>query len=442
MLAWMDRQFQLSERKTNVRTEVLAGITTFMTMSYIIFVNPDILSATGMPFDSLLMATCLSAAFATFLMAFMANYPVALAPGMGLNAFFAFSVVLTMKVPWQVALAAIFVEGIIFILLTLTKVRESIVNGIPESLKYAISAGIGLFIAFIGMQGAGIIVKHDATLVTLGDFSFSNMPALLAFMGVIVIGALEFRQVKGAILWGIIAVAGGAMLLGIAPLPTGFISSPPSIAPIFNKMDFSALNYAASPENFWNFWIVVFTFFFVDFFDTVGTLIGVTGRAGLLDEKGHLPRARGALLADAIGTTAGAIMGTSTVTSFVESASGVEAGGKTGLTAVTTAFCFLLAIFFTPLVKAVPSYATAPALIFVGIYMMMSVRNIDFLDLTELVPSAVAIFMMPFAYSISAGIEFGFITYVGVKFLAGRSKDVSPLMWVLGIIFVLKELFM
>lgn len=437
---WLERQFKLSDRKTDVRTEVFAGITTFMTMAYIIFVNPGLLSNTGMPFGALMVSTCLAAAFATFLMAFMANYPVALASGMGLNAFFAFTVVIGMKVPWEVALTAIFIEGLLFILLTLTKVRESVVNSIPMSLKYGITGGIGLFIAFIGFQGGGLVVDNPATLVGHAALR-NNLPAILTVTGLIIIGALEAFRVKGAILWGIIAVTVLAIPLGVTKMPEAIVSMPPSIAPIFLKLDFSYVGFDLSNPNVANFWIVVFTFFFVDFFDTVGTLVGVSGRAGLLDEKGNLPKAREALLADAVGTSVGALLGVSTVTSYVESAAGVGVGGRTGLTALVTGILFLLAIFFNPIISIVPACATAPALIFVGVYMMMGMVNINFEDWTELLPSIMAIFAMPFAYSIASGIEYGIITYAGIKLLSGRAKEVSPIMWVLAAVFIAKEVF-
>ena len=428
----MENTFKLRENGTTVKTEIIAGVTTFMTMAYIIFVNPGILQNAGMPFGALMTATCLASALATFLMAFMANYPIALAPGMGLNAFFAFSVVLGMGISWQVALAAIFVEGILFILLTLTKIRESVVNGIPKSLKIGISTGIGLFIAFIGLQSAGVIVKNDAVLVGLGNLK--SVEVLLACLGFFIMGALEARKVKGSILWGILIITGIAVFLGVAKAPEALVSTPPSVMPIFMKMDFSGL---MNP----NFWIVMFSFFFVDFFDTVGTLVGVTNRAGMLDAEGRLPRAREALMADAIGTTAGAVLGTSTVTSYVESASGVEQGGRTGLTALVTGVLFLLALFFSPIVSIVPACATAPALVLVGVFMMASLKDLDFSDWTDFVPASVAIFVMPFSYSIAHGIEFGIISFVVLKVLGGKAKDVSPIMLVLAALFVAKEIF-
>ena len=430
--------FKIRETGSTVGTEILAGLTTFVTMSYIIFVNPNILSQTGMDFNALVVVTCLASALGTFLMAAFANYPIALAPGMGLNAFFAFGVVLTMKingapVTWQMALAAIFIEGAIFAILTLTNIREAIMNSIPKSLKIGISAGIGLFIAFIGLQGAGIIVKNDATLIALGSIK-NNMPMILSLAGLFIMSVLTALNVKGALLIGIIVITGAAAALGLVKIPETFVSQPPSIMPLVGQLDFSLIK---SPE----FWGIVFTFFFVDFFDTLGTLVGVCNRSGLLDEKGNLPRAKGALMADAVATMAGALMGTSTVTSYVESSSGVAQGGRTGLTAIVTALLFVGAIFFTPLVGMVPGYATAPALIIVGIYMMMSLRDINYDDMTELIPSLLGFFMMPLAYSIAVGIEFAIVSYVVIKILTGKFKDISFLMVALSVLFILKEFF-
>ncbi|MCX7828133.1 MAG: NCS2 family permease [Thermanaerothrix sp.] len=428
-MEWLERTFKLSERGTDVRTEFLAGLTTFMTMGYIIFVNPGILSKTGMPFGPLMVATCLSAALATICMAFMANYPFALAPGMGLNAFFTFSVVLGMGISWKVALAAVFVEGIIFILLTLTRIREAVVNTIPVSLKLGISAGIGLFIAFIGLQGAGIIVKNDAVLVQMTNFK-GNLPAILALLGLVLMVVLEHFHVKGSVLWGIIAVTIVSIPLGISKLPDGIVSMPPSLSPIFMQMDFSQIAQSS-------FWIIMFTFFFVDFFDTVGTLVGVASRGGLLDSEGRLPKAREALLADAIGTTAGAVMGTSTVTTFVESASGVEQGGRTGLTALVVAVLFLLSTFFSPLVSIVPACATSPALILVGIYMMMGLKELKMDDWTETAPAMLAFFMMPFSYSIAVGIEAGIVSFVVLKLVTGKARELNVVMICLAALFIL-----
>lgn len=432
-MSWLESRFKLRENQTDVRTEILAGLTTFMTMAYIIFVNPGILSATGMPFGALLVATCLSSALATLLMAFTANYPFALAPGMGLNAFFAFTVVLGMGVSWQTALAAVFVEGVLFILLTLTKIREEVVNSIPTALKIGVSAGIGLFIAFIGLQGGGIIVKNDAVLVGLGSFRAGASP-LLALAGLALMVALEVKKVRGGILIGIVAVTILGVPFGVTKLPEAVMSMPPSIAPIFFKMDFSSI---ATP----GFLVIMLTFFFVDFFDTVGTLVGVSSRAGMLDENGRLERASAALMSDAIGTAAGAVLGTSTVTTFVESASGVEQGGRTGLTALTVAVLFLLAMFFSPLIAIVPQAATAPALIMVGGYMMMSFKDMNFTDWTEFFPALLAFFMMPFAYSIAVGIEFGVVSYVVLKFVTGRPKEVHWIMYLLTALFVLNRAF-
>ena len=428
--------FKLKETGTTFATEVLAGITTFVTMSYIIFVNPGILSKTGMDFNALIVVTCLAAALGTFLMAVFANYPIALAPGMGLNAFFAFSVVLGMQingaaVTWQMALAAVFVDGAIFAVLTLTNIREAIMNAIPKSLKIGISAGIGLFITFIGLQSAGIIINNDATLVGLGSIK-GNMPMMLSLLGLFIMSVLTALNVKGALLIGIIVVTAIAAGLGLVEIPETFVTQPPSIMPLVGQLDFSLIK---TPE----FWGIVFTFFFVDFFDTLGTLVGVCNRSGLLDEKGNLPRAKGALLADAIATMAGAVMGTSTVTSYVESSSGVAQGGRTGLTALVTALLFVCAMFFTPLVGMVPGYATAPALIIVGIYMMMSLRDLNYEDYTELIPSLLGFFMMPLAYSIAVGIEFAIVSYVIVKILTGKKKDVSFLMIALAVVFIAKE---
>ena len=429
--------FKIRENGSTFMTEILAGITTFVTMSYIIFVNPGILSNTGMDFDALVVVTCLASALGTFCMAVFANYPIALAPGMGLNAFFAFGVVLSMKidgapVTWQMALAAVFIEGAIFAVLTLTSIREEIMNSIPKSLKIGISAGIGLFIAFIGLQSAGIIVSNEATLVGLGSLK-GNTNMTLSMLGLFIMAVLTAWNVKGALLIGIIAVTGIAAAMGLVEIPEKVVSQPPSITPLLGQLDFSLIK---EPE----FWVVVFTFFFVDFFDTLGTLVGVCNRSGLLDENGNLPRAKGALMADAVATMAGAAMGTSTVTSYVESSSGVAQGGRTGLTAIVTALLFVGAIFFTPIVKIVPGYATAPALIIVGVYMMMSLRDLNYDEWTDLIPALIGCFMMPFAYSIATGIEFAIVLYVGIKILTGKFKDISFLMVALAALFIAKEL--
>ena len=335
-------------------------------------------------------------------------------------------------VTWQMALAAVFIEGAIFAVLTLTNIREAIMNSIPKSLKIGISAGIGLFIAFIGLQSAGIIVNNDATLIGLGSLR-GNTTMMLSLLGLFIMSVLTAWNVKGALLIGIIAVTGISAALGLVEIPEKFVSEPPSIMPLVGKMDFSLVK---EPQ----FWVVVFTFFFVDFFDTLGTLVGVCNRSGLLDENGNLPRAKGALMADAVATMAGAVMGTSTVTSYVESSSGVAQGGRTGLTSIVTGLLFVGAIFFTPVVKIVPAYATAPALIIVGVYMMMSLRDLNYDDWTELIPAVVGFFMMPFAYSIATGIEFAIVLYVAIKILTGKFRDISFLMVILAALFIAKEL--
>jgi AGZA family xanthine/uracil permease-like MFS transporter len=407
-------------------------------MAYIIFVNPNILSAAGMPKDALMVSTCLAAAFATFVMAFVANFPIALASGMGLNAFFAFTVVIGMKIPWETALAAIFIEGIIFIALTFSRVRESVVNGIPRCLKQGIAAGVGLFIAFIGIQGGGLVKGDAATLVTSAGLK-GNFPAIFTLFGLIIICAMEARRVRGAILWGIIITTAVAVLTGVVSPPGAIVSAPPSIAPIFMKMDFSGVGIDLRVKEIADFWVVVFTFFFIDFFDTIGGLIALGSRAGFLDRDGNLPGARAALFADALGTSVGAMLGVSTVTTYAESASGIGAGGRTGLTSVVTGALFILAIFFSPLVSVVPSFATAPALIFVGVYMMMDIGCVDFSDWTELMPAMTCIFVMPFSYGISVGIEYSFIVYAAVKTASGRAREVSPIIWVMAALFLAKE---
>lgn len=428
--------FKIRENGSTFMTEVFAGITTFITMSYVILVHPEILSHAGMDFNALVVVTCLTSALGTLLMALFANYPIALAPGMGINAFFAFTVVLNMKingapVTWQMALASVFIEGAIFAVLTLTNIREAIMNSIPQSIKIGISAGIGLFVAFIGLQSSGIIVNNDATLIGLGSIR-NNVPMMMSMLGLFIMAVLTALHVKAALLIGIIVVTAIAAALGLVEIPEAFVSQPPSITPLLGQLDFSLVK---EPQ----FWMIVFTFFFVDFFDTLGTLVGVCNRSGLLDENGNLPRAKGALMADAVATMAGAVMGTSTVTSYVESSSGVAQGGRTGLTGVVTALLFVAAIFFTPLVKMVPGYATAPALVIVGVYMMMSLKDLNYDDFSELIPAMLGFFMMPFAYSIATGIEFAIVSYVVIKFLTGKAKDISILMVLLSVLFIAKE---
>jgi len=439
-MEFVEKYFKLKENKTTVKMEVYAGLTTFMTMAYILVVNPSILSATGMDQGALVTATALASAIATLCMAFMANYPIALAPGMGLNAFFAYTVVLGMGYSWQIALTAVFVEGIIFILLSIFPVREAIFNAIPATLKSAVGVGIGLFIAFIGFQNAGIVVADGATLVTLGNVK--DISVFLALAGTVITIVMSVKKIKGALLWGILityALGIICQFIGIytvdanhySLIPSGIISAPPSIAPIAFKFDFSTVFSL-------DFLIIMFTFLFVDIFDTLGTLIGVCSKAGLLDEDGKLPRIRGALLADAIGTTAGAALGTSTVTSYVESAAGVAEGGKTGLTSLVTGILFILALFFSPIFIAIPSFATAPALIVVGLFMMESITKINFSEFTEGFPAFLTIIMMPLCYSISDGLVFGFISYVLLKLLTGKTKDLSLVTVIITILFIIK----
>lgn len=430
---FLEKTFKLSENKTNVKTEIIAGITSFMTMAYILAVNPDLLSAAGMDKGGVFTATALSAAIATLIMAFYANYPFVLAPGMGLNAFFAFTVCGIMGYSWEFALTAVFIEGIIFILMSFVNVREAIVNAIPMNLKNAVSAGIGLFIAFLGFQSAGIIVGDPATLVKLGDLT--QPAAIVTILGVIITGILLHKKVKGAMLIGILASTIIAIPLGVTKLPSSFISMPPSLASVAFKLDFSNIFSL-------DMLIVIFTFLFVDIFDTIGTLVGVASKADMLDENGTLPRVKPALFADAVGTTAGALLGTSTVTTFVESASGVSEGGRTGLTALTSAILFLLALFLAPIFGIIPGAATAPALILVGLSMMSSVLKVDFDDYTEAIPAFLAIIMMPIAYSIAEGIVFGMVSYAVLKLIAGRGKEVSPVVYILSVLFILKYIFL
>lgn len=459
----LDKLFKLKEHNTDVKTEVMAGITTFMTMAYILAVNPNIMGAAGMDVGAVFTSTAIAAAIGTLLMAIFANYPFALAPGMGLNAYFAYTVVLGMGYTWEMALAAVFVEGIIFILLSLTNVREAIFNAIPRNLKSAVSVGIGLFIAFIGLQNAKIVIG-GATLVELfslegfnaangveATFNDAGVTVILAIVGVIITAILVVKNVKGNILWGILIT----WLLGIVcqvsgiyvpNIEAGFYSllpdfsngiSVPSIAPIFGKLDFSRVFSG-------QFLIVVFAFLFVDMFDTIGTLIGVSTKANMLDEDGKLPKIKGALLSDAVATTAGAVLGVSTVTTYVESASGVSEGGRTGLTAVTTAILFGLALLLSPIFLAIPAFATAPALIIVGFYMLTNIVNIDFEDLAEAIPCYICIAAMPFFYSISEGISMGVITYAAINLLTGKFKEkkLSILMYVLAVLFILKYIFL
>lgn len=433
----MENFFKLKEHNTDVKTEVLAGITTFMTMAYILAVNPLILSDAGMDPGGVFTATALSAVIATLIMALYAKHPFGLAPGMGLNAFFAYTIVLgPMGKSWQFALTAVLIEGIIFILLSAVNVREKIFESIPVSLKNAVSVGIGLFIAFIGLDGAGIIQAGDGTLLGLGDLTSGS--AIVAIIGILLIGFLFAKNVKGALLIGIITSTLIGIPLGVTHLPAGFniVSMPPSVSQVAFK--FVSFEEILSIEMV----VVVFTFLFVDIFDTVGTLAGVASKANLLDENGKLPRVGKALMADAVGTIAGACLGTSTVTTFVESASGVAEGGRTGLTALSTAVMFALALFFAPLFTIIPAAATAPALIVVGLFMMSPIKNINFDDFTEAIPAFLTIVMMPFAYSIAEGIVFGMVSYTILKAITGRSKEVSATMWILAVVFIARIIFM
>ena len=452
----MENFFKLKEHGTDVKTEVIAGLTTFMTMAYILAVNPSILGATGMDTGAIFTATALASAIGSFCMALFANLPFVLSAGMGLNAYFAYTVVLGMGYSWEVALTAVFVEGIIFIILSLTNVREAIFNAIPASLKVAVSVGIGLFITFIGLQNAHIVVD-GSTLVGLfsfngsvkaGTFQSEGITVVLALIGLLITAFLVIKNVKGNILLGILIT----WVLGIicqltglyvpnaeagfySLIPSGIISAPASVAPTLFKMDFSAIASL-------NFVVVVFAFLFVDIFDTLGTLIGCATKANMLDKEGKLPGIKGALMADAVGRTVGACLGTSTITTFVESSSGIAEGGRTGLTSIVSGLLFILALFFSPVFLAIPSFATAPALIVVGFFMMQSVAKINWSDMLEAIPAFICIFAMPFMYSISEGISFGVISFVVLNAVAGKAKKITPLMWVLAVLFILKYIFL
>ena len=428
----LERFFQLTAHKTTVRTELMAGLTTFLTMAYIIFVNPDILSVAGMDKGSVFVATCVAAAIGSLIMGLYANYPIALAPGMGLNAYFAFAVVKGMGFTWQIALGSVFISGVLFVIVSLFRVREAIVNSIPRSLKFAISAGIGLFLALIGLKSAGIVAGNEATLVTLGNLH--SPQTLLAVLGFILIVVLECRKVPGAIIISILTVTVVSVLSGLTAFG-GVVSMPPSIAPTFFQMDLSgALNAGLLT--------VVLTFFMVELFDASGTLIGVCHRAGLLDENGNLPRLKKALLADSGAIVAGSILGTSSTTAYIESAAGTSVGGRTGLTAVVVAILFLAALIFAPLAGTVPSFATAPALCYVAVLMVRGLAEIDWDDLTEAAPAVVTAIAMPFTYSIAHGIAFGFITYAAIKLLSGRVRELSPMVGVIAVLFIFKFAFL
>lgn len=426
----LDKIFKLTQNKTNIRTEMVAGIITFLTMSYILVVNPNILGAAGMDKEALFTATALASILGTLFMAFIPNLPIAQAPGMGLNTFFAFSVVIGMGYSWQMALTAVFIEGIIFVLLTFFNVRELIVKSIPKTIKEAIPVGIGLFITFLGLQNAGLIVGDPNTMVTLGDMSNKNI--WVAMLGLIVTGVLHFKNVHGSILIGIIVSTIFALIVGVANFPAGsVVSLPPDISPVFLKFEWHNVFTL-------DMLIVVFTFLFVNLFDTIGTLLGVASKAGFINKTGDFPQIKKALFADALGTTFGAVLGTSTVTSYVESASGVASGGRTGLTSVSTALMFAIALFLAPLFLMVPGSATAPALIMVGLFMISAVVNINFKDITEALPAFLTIVMMPFAFSIAQGIVFGMLGYVFLKALSGKFRHISVTMWVIFILFVAK----
>lgn len=447
----MEKLFKLKEHNTTVKTEVMAGITTFLTMAYILAVNPNMLSASGMDSGAVFTATALASALATFIMAFWANYPIALSAGMGLNAYFAYTVCLGqlngIEDPWKIALAAVLVEGIIFIILSFFKLRETIVNAIPENLKYGITSGIGLFIAFVGLKGAGVVVSDDSTLVALGNFGRPEVA--LCLIGILVIAVMNHYNVKGSILWGILIT----WVLGIIAQLTGWYvvdpdagaaslipslsaSSfiPPSISSTFCKFDFAWIGSHVS-----EFVVIVFSFLFVDMFDTIGTVIGVAEKADLLDEDGNLPRVGRVLMADAIGTVAGSMLGTSTVTSFVESSSGVAEGGKTGLTAMTTGILFLVALFLSPIFLAIPSFATAPALVIVGFFMASSIKKMNFDgDLADSIGGYLAFLMMPLTYSIANGIMFGVLAWFIIKVCSGQVKKIHPVMYIVCALFIIR----
>ena len=427
----MEKFFKLKENGTNVKSEIIAGITTFMTMAYILAVNPSVLSATGMDKGAVFTATVVSSIVATLIMGLLANLPFALAPGMGLNAFFAYTVVLGMGYSWQTALTAVFIEGIIFLVLTIFNVREAIVNSIPLNMKRAISVGIGLFIAFIGLQNSKIIINNDATLISLGDIT-SGSP-LLAIIGLLITSLLLAYNVKGAILIGILLTTLIGIPMGITQLSPYASFAPPSLEPVAFKLDFANILHP-------NMFIVLFTFLFVDMFDTVGTLVGVCTKANMLTKGGEVPRCKQALFADAVGTIFGACMGTSTVTTYVESASGVAEGGKTGLTAVVVAILFTISLFLSHIFLSIPSAATAPALIIVGLFMMTPILEINLTDYTEAIPSFVCIIFMPFAYSIAEGITFGILAFTLLKLLTGRTKEITLFTWILAALLVIKIL--
>jgi AGZA family xanthine/uracil permease-like MFS transporter len=424
----LERLFKLTENGTTVRTELLAGLTTFLTMAYISIVNPLILADAGMDFGAVFVATCLAAAFGTLIMGLWANYPIALAPGMGLNAYFTYTVVKTMGFTWQVALGAVFLSGILFLIISILPIREQIINAIPRSLKMAISAGIGFFLGIIALKNAGIVVDHPATLVSIGDMT--KWPVILAALGFVVMVALDRRSIPGAIIIGILLVTIVASVLGISEFK-GIVAAPPDPSPVFLQLDIAGALQVGLIS-------IIFAFLFVDLFDTAGTLVGVAHRAGLLDKDGKLPRLGRALIADSAATSVGAALGTSTTTSYIESAAGIKAGGRTGLTAVVVGVLFLLTLFFSPLAQSVPAFATAPALLFVACMMARGLTEVDWEDVTEYAPAVVTAIAMPLTFSIAHGIAFGFITYAAIKALSGRFDELHPAVAVLAVLFVVK----
>lgn len=451
----LEKWFKLKENNTNIKTEVVAGVTTFMTMAYILAVNPSILSASGMDSQAILMATALASFIGTMAMALLANYPFALAPGLGLNAYFAYTVCGAMGYSWQIALLAVFVEGLIFIVLSVTNVREAIFNAIPIQLKRGVSVGIGLFVAFIGFQNAGLIVNSDATLVTVidftADFHTAGICAVLAVIGTFIIAILHIKGVKGSILIGIFAT----WILGILCQVTGLYTVTPeagfySLLPSWSSFSLGAIGLTFgqcftadfSSIRILDFVVIVFAFLFVDIFDTLGTLIGCANKANMLDKDGKLPRIKQALLADAVATSAGAVLGTSTTTTFVESSAGVAEGGRTGLASVVTGLLFLVSVFLAPIFITIPGFATAPALLFVGFLMITAVTQIDFSDLTEAIPAYLCLLAMPLMYSISDGIAVGVISYVVINLVCGKAKKITPLMYVLAVLFICKYIFL
>ncbi|MDY7510106.1 NCS2 family permease [Ralstonia wenshanensis] len=430
-MTWLARTFKFEEHQTDVRTEVLAGLTTFLTMAYIIFVNPNILADAGMPHDAVFVATCIAAAIGTVIMGMYANYPIAMAPGMGLNAYFAYAVVKGMGFTWQAALGAVFISGCLFLLVSVFRIREMIVNGIPHSIRVAITAGIGLFLGIVSLRGAGLIIGNPATLVTLGDVHQPSV--ILAVIGFFVIVALDHLRVKGAILIGILAVTAASFFFAGNTFH-GVVSMPPSLAPTLMQLDIMG----ALSVGILN---VVLVFFLVELFDATGTLMGVANRAGLL-KQGKMDRLNKALLADSTAIMAGSLLGTSSTTAYIESASGVQAGGRTGLTALTVAVLFLLCLFFSPLAGVVPAYATAPALLYVSCLMLRELVDLNWEDTTEAVPAVLTALMMPFTYSIANGVAFGFITYSGLKLFTGRMREVPIIVWIISAVFLFRFFYL